>query len=276
MIDSRTKLTVFQDDNGVFADYSDSAADYIRDDFSITLIAAEDYIYMGFDKPFNATYWEFTTANTSANTFTFERYDGTTWVALTVQDETKGWTRSGYWTWDSTDMNSVEINSVTKFYIRAKPSTDHTATTARGANLVFSDDISMKTEFFEVDNSNIIPSGETSHIAVHQASRDKIIQDTRNNSYFKSNATTGIEMVNQWDFLDIQEIKDAAKWLALSKIFFNLSDSQDDHWNQKQNEAFDNYEKSMRLVLFSVDNNDDGVKDDSEKQSPYKPTRWVR
>ena len=90
MIDPLSKLTVFHDDNSVFADYSNEAADYIRDDFSVELIAAEDYLYMGFSKPFNAAYVAITTANTNANTMAMEYYDGTSWVSRAVTDDTSG------------------------------------------------------------------------------------------------------------------------------------------------------------------------------------------
>ena len=66
MIDPKTKLTVLHDDNSTFVDHSDNAADYTRDTFDVTLVAAEDKFYMGFTKPFSGVYAEFTTANTNA------------------------------------------------------------------------------------------------------------------------------------------------------------------------------------------------------------------
>ena len=276
MIDSRTKLTVFHDDNSVFADYSREAADYLRDSFSTTLVAAEDYLYVGYRKPVNSFYVELETANTNSNTFTLEVYDGTTWTAVDLHDETNGFTRSGFMAWDKSSMSNTTVNSSDKYWVRLRPSADHTATTFRGINLVFSDDAMMKSEFFEIDNSNLLPSGESSHITTHVSARNMIIQSLRNLGYIKENSTTGEQNVDQWDLHDIYEVRQAAMFLALSKIFFNLSDSVDDNWWQKYREYNDKYEESMRLARLSMDLDDDGVEDDEEKRKPMQSYRWNR
>lgn len=276
MIDSRTKLTVLHDDNSVFADYTREAADYLRDSFSTTLVAAEDYIYIGYRKPINAVYVELETANTNSNTMSVEIYDGTSWVSTDLHDETNGLTRSGFLTWDKTDMSNTTINSEDKYWVRLKPDADHTATTFRGINLVFADDQMMKSEFFEIDNSSLLPTGESSHVTTHVAARNMIVQSLRNLGYIKENATTGEQNIDQWDLHDIYEIRQGAMYLALSKIFFNLSDSVDDNWWQKYREYNDKYEEAMRLARLSMDLDDDGVEDTEEKRQPMQSYRWNR
>lgn len=276
MIDSRTKLTVFHDDNSVFTDYSNSAKDYTRDSFSFTLVAAEDYLYLGFTKPFGATYVEMETPNTNSNTLSAEYFDGTSWQTLDLNDETNGLTRSAFITWDKELLTSTTINSVAAFYVRFRPDSDHSATTFRGINLVFSDDNMMKQEFFEIDNVNLLPNGESSHIATHVASRNMIVQEFRRLNYTKEDVNGNRNIINQWDLHDIFEVRDAATFLALSKIFFNLSDSVDDNWWQKYREYHDKYEESMRLAKLSVDLDDDGKKDDDEKVRDRQPFRWNR
>lgn len=275
MINPKTKLTVFHDDNGVFTDHTDSASDYIRDDFSMTLVSLEDYVYIGYYKPFNSVYVEFSTANVNSNDFALEYYDGTTWTTLELDDDTKGWTRSGFMHWDKSDMNEVEINSTTKYYIRMKPDSDHSATTLSGLNLVFSDDNQLKQEFFEIDNANLLPSGQSSHINSHVASRNTIIQMLRNQGYIKTNSSTGQENIDQFDLHDVFEIRQAATYMALSKIFFNLSDSVDDNWWAKYKEYQDKFEGMFALAKLTLDQDDDGNEDSEEKRN-YKSKRWNR
>ena len=276
MIDSRTKLTVLHDDNSVFANYTREAVDFTRDPFSAALVSAEDYLYVGYTKPFGSTFTELTTPNTNSNEFTAEYWDGTAWASLDLHDETNGFTRSGFMTWDKSDMNSTTVNSLDRYWIRLRPDADHSATTFRGLNLVFSDDSTMKNEFFEIDNSSLLPSGESSHITTHVAARNTIIQQLRNQGYIKDNATTGEANMNQWDLHDVYEVRQAAMYLALSKIFFNLSDSVDDNWWQKYREYNDKYEESMRLARLSFDLDDDGTEDDNEQVRKAQPYRWNR
>ena len=275
MIDSRTKLTILHDDDSVFTDYSNLAADFTRDPYSHDLISLEDYLYIGYSKPFNAAYIEMEVPNTNANEFTAEYWNGTAWTELDLNDGTNGFTRSGFIEWDKSDMNSTDVNSLTKFWLRLKPSADHSATTYRGINLVFSEDAMMKSEFFEITNSNILPAGETSHITTHVASRNMIIQQLRNQGYIKDDGYNDVNL-NQWDLHDIYEIRQGATYLALSKIFFTLSDSVDDNWWQKYREYNDKYEEAMRLARLSLDLNDDGLESDDEKTRQATPFRWNR
>lgn len=276
MIDPLSKLTVLHDDNSVFTDHSNAAADYIRDEFSLDLVAAEDYLYIGYFKPFSATYAKFTTANTNANTFTLEYFNGTSWTARAVNDETLGFTRSGFLTWDRTDMASTTINGIEAYYVRLKPSADHSATTVRGMNLVFSDDNSLKAEFSEINNQRLLSTGETDHIIHHVAARNTIIQKLRNLQYIKIDSSSNYVNLTQWDLFDLFEIKQAATMLALSKIFFLLSDEVDDNWWTKYREYQDKFEESFKVARLSIDADNDGVKDSNEVLVKKKVFRWNR
>jgi len=275
MIDKRIKLTVMHDDNSSFTDYSDLAVDYLRDPFDLTMVSAEDYLYIGYSKPFNSTYVELEVPNTVSNQFTIELYDGSGWATMDANDDTNGMVRSGFISWEKGDMALTEVNSVSAYYIRLKPSVDHSQTTVRGINLVFSDDQMMKQEFFEIDNSNLLPPGETSHITKHVASRNNIMQLLRNQGIIKTNSTTGEENINQFDIHDIFEMRQAATYMALSKIFFNLSDSQEDNWWSKYIEYQNKFKSMFALAKLSIDTDDDGVKEESEKKV-FQTKRWNR
>ena len=276
MIDPLSKLTVLHDDNSVFVNHTNAAADYIRDVFSMTLVAAEDHLYLGYFKPFNATYIKLTVPNTTANTLAMEYWNGTEWTARTVTDETLGMIRSGFLLWDSTGMTSVSVNGIEAFYVRFKPSVDHTATEIRAINLVFADDTALKGEFFEIDDPSLLAAGETDHIMHHVAARNTIIQSLRNLQYIKLDATSTLVNITQWDLFDLFEIRQAAVMLTLSKIFFNLADNQEDVWWAKYREYQDKYEDAFKIARLTVDSNNDGVKGDDEVLVKKKVTRWQR
>jgi hypothetical protein len=131
-------------------------------------------------------------------------------------------------------------------------------------------------EFFEIDNANVLPPGEVSHISAHVASRDMIIQQLRNMGYVKEDDNSNISNLTPWDLHDINEIKQAAKYLALSKIFFNLSDSVEDNWWKKYREYHDKFEEAFRLARISLDLNNDGIKDTEEMGRKVKSWSWSR
>lgn len=276
MIDPNSKLTVLKDDNGVFTNVSNDAADLTRDNFGFTMVAAEDYLYVGLYKPFGSLYTELVTPNTNANTFAAEVYDGASWVSVELTDESKGFTRSGFMFWPKTTMEKATVNSIEKYYIRLKPSVDHTATTIRGINMIFADDSAMMSEFPEITNSNLLPPGQSSHILTHVASRNHILHSLRNH-YQKAGVNDNFyTKITQFDLIDVFEIREAAMYLSLSKIFFNLSDNPEDHWWSKYKEYQDKYEEKMTAARLSIDQNNDGVDDSDEKQRQFNPTRWAR
>lgn len=276
MIDPRTKLTVWHDDNGSFTDLKDAAADFLRDPFAVTMVSAEDRFYIGFRKAIGSVYVEMETPNTNAGSFTAEYWDGLAWQQLSLNDETQGWTRSGFMSWDKTNMESTNVNGVDHYYVRLTPSVDHSATTVRAINIVFSDDNQLKQEFSQITNANLLPPGQSSHIMHHVAARNKIIQELRNKGYLKVNVTTGDENLTPWDLHDLFEVREAATQLALAKIFFELSDGTEDQWWHKYREYKKAYDDAFSLVILSVDTNDDGKEDTSEKRRQAQSVRWTR
>lgn len=273
MIDSRIKLTVLKDTAGVFTDHSDDACDFSRDDFTATL-ETTDYLYIGFRKAIGGIYVELTTPNTVANSLTVEAYNGSTWTAIDVRDETKGLTRSGYISVDRNSLKETTVNGSTKYWVRLKPSSDHTETAIRGINLVFSDDASLKTHFPDIDREEIIPAGSKSQIIAHQSARDEIIQELRNRGHIKITAT-GFENIDQWDLLDIYEIRLASTYKALANVFFSLADNPQDKWYTQYLYFAERYQRLIGGLKLSIDTNDNGKADTEEKLEKVRTTRWT-
>lgn len=278
MINPLSKLTVLHDNNGTFSDHTEAAADYIRDTFSIDLSSTEDYLYIGFFKPFGSTFVALSTANVNVNTLNAQYWNGTSWTSLVLTDESKGLTRDGFLLWDKTNMKSTTVNSKEAFYIRLRPSADHSATVVRGINIVFSDDNALKAEFFDIDNPQLLRAGETSHLVQHVAARNTIIQQLRNQNYKKRTAgtTNPLEEITEWDLMDIFQVREASIMLTLSKIFFMLSDSPEDIWWAKYSEYQKRYQQAMNLATLSIDSDNDGEEDANENAEQYENARWTR
>lgn len=277
MVDPQSKLTVIFFNGTTYTDYSDSAADYLRDEFTLSLDSVDDYLYIGFSKPFNATFAALTTPNVNANSLAAQYFDGTTWQNLSLSDDTKGMVRSGFIGWDKTNMIATTINGVNKFYIRIRPSVTHSATVYRGLNILFADDNALKQEFFEADNANLLPAGETSQLVNHVAARNSIIQMLRNKGIEKQGSgSSALKNLNAFDLHSLEQMRQSATMLCLSKIFFMLSDSKEDTWWAKYEEYQDKFEESFQLLLLSLDTNDDGKETVDEQNEPFKVQRWLR
>lgn len=263
MIKTKDKLSVFHDDNGTFADYSNEAVSYDRDSFGFTLVSTEDYLYIGFYKPISAVYVEMETASSTDTTLSAEYFNGA-WVTLDAHDDTRAFQRSGFIKWDRNQDSEekTSVDGVEDFWYRFKPASDTSAISIKGLNIVFADDQDLKREFFEIDKW--LPSGEASHILTHVASRDEIIQQIRNDGKRKHN--NGVyKDITPFDILDTDQVNKGAIYLALSKIFATITDDPDDTYRQKSLHYRQLFDGAMNLFYLDIDADDDGVTDDTER-----------
>lgn len=274
MLDPKFKLSVVYYDSTDYTDFSHEAFDYGRDPFTVTLETLTDYLYVGYEKPVNLVYVELATPNETANTFTAEYFNGTTWVDLAgFFDETVGFTRSGFMKWDrnQVDQRLTTVNSVSKYWIRLKPSEDQDETDVQGISVVFSDDEDLKKEFFHV--ASFIPSGQSSHILSHVAARDEIIQKLRKDGRWKINIGSGqFKDIDLWDILEYDQIRNASALLTLSKIFFNKSDAPDDIYSNRSEKFRGRYNETIDTFYIDLDKNDDGLKNREEQLGPQSST----
>jgi hypothetical protein len=279
MVDNNIKLTVYHDANTVFTDLSKECLDFSRDTVSVTLAASTSYLYVGFRKPINSIYINLDTPNTNACTLSMQFYNGTSWTSLAdAQDDTKGLTRSGFITWSRNQLLDSEytVNSTLKYWVRFQPSVTNSATVVSGISFLFADDQDLKQEVPEIADSNHL-AGKVSHVLTHTAVRNQIIQDLRNKDYKHKNLVTGLnEDLTVWDILDANQLKQAAIFLALSKIYFNFSDTTDDKYDQKSKSFEAKYNKALDLARLSIDDNNDGKIDTFEQLKEFSQMRIRR
>lgn len=249
-------LKVLFDNNGSFVDFTDDMTTYLRDSQVIDLVNAEDYLYFGLYKPFSMVYAELSVINEIPADFTIEYYNGSSWVsAVNGVDYTKGFTRSGFISWDldQTGWSEVTVDTETAYWIRVKTNTALSATTAlQGLNLVYANDLDMQEGYYTVND--LLPEYALSFISFHQAARNEIIQQLRNNGDYTINGD-----LTKWDLLKPDQVREAAKWKALELLFFSCSNEVDDKYDILSKDARTKYTTAMNLYLKSIDKNDDGV-----------------
>jgi hypothetical protein len=256
-------LFFLHDDNGVYTDYTLEAQDYIRDDISISYVSAEDSILIGLYKPFPSVYLELISNSTQPGV-TYEYSTETGFDSLDISDFSNGFKRSGFIEWQKpNDWEAASIDGKNLFYIRIKFDAD-TDIVLRGLNIVFADDNDLKAEMFSLGD-NFHPVGESSFISYHAAARNDIIQTLRNSGKVtrKDSAKT-VEDFTKWDILEPKQVRQAAKYLALSKIMFDTSNDITDKYYQRYTDYLDKYGQAFKLYLLTWDADDDGIADNQE------------
>ena len=260
-------LKVFYSDNGVFSDLSNDMRDYLRDDNAFTFVAAEDYIYVGLHKPFYAIYAEFETASAADPTLDLAISTGAAFSSISFTDDTKGFTRSGFVRWDR-EMSTwaqQSVNSESQYWLRIGAASDFTMT-VRGINVVFSDDTDLQKEMRSIDNFK--SSGDSSFIAYHVSARDEIVQSMRNaGRVTMRNDSENLKEFTQWDFLDIDQVRNASKYLTLAKIMFDVSTNPQDKYYERYKDFIDKYAKAFDLYLLWYDSDDDGEMSQAENRN---------
>jgi len=115
-----------------------------------------------------------------------------------------------------------------------------------------------------INDSNLL-MGQTTHLKMHCAARNQIIQKLFTEGMIKYDSSYSRTRITGWDILDKNEIKDAAAYLAISLIYFNLSDQPEDNWAVKAAKYDSMYRELIKTIYLTIDKNDDGEIDDTEK-----------
>lgn len=273
-MDQRTKLCIVHSDGGAETDYSMEAQDFKRDSFTVQM-TTDDFIYVGFKKLINALYFHILTPNAVTSSLTLEYYSNTGWKTLDMCDETNAFSRSGFMTWERpTDGANVTVAGKELCWFRIATNDDIDPVEFQAINLLFSDDNTMCAIVPALVDPCFYPEGQTSHILTHVAAKNYIMSKLRGQGYVKSVGGSE-ENVNQWDILDIYELRDAANYYVISQVYFNLSDDPEDQYWAKYVEFKKKFDEAFALGRLRVDLNEDGQVDAIEKR-PIKSTRWAR
>ena len=292
-MNENSKLKVqFYDTSGLsYTDYTEESFDFSRDHFTLPIQATPsvDYLYIGRRKQFNALYIEIDNdyRNLVATSLTAQYYkdSDSTWTSLPLYvEDTKAFNRSGFIKWelpetsdtDSTSLwGDVAVNSVTRYWIRIAVGANVTSTTKiRGINIVFADDNDLKSEDYGILNYRPKDEDGTqsqSHILSHVAAKEAILDKLNRDGKIKTDAESGsLVNLDEWDLLNVNQIRQAAKYKALSKIYFESSDNKEDVYWAKYEKYESMFEQAYQLYILSLDQNDDGEESAAEQSSTYQ------
>ena len=264
-------FTILLDDSLSISDYSLALKEYDTAPVTLELTTAS-YLYIGFEKLFSSVFVELSSKSLAGSTLSAEYFDGTTWQALSIFDETNGLSKSGFINFVAPeDMAANTIDAKEKIYIRLKTDIDTGAIGIKLIDIMFSSDLDL-TKIRENIVSKFALNG--TWIGKHIAARDHIIQVIRNKGNVKEvKKNEGLiteeilyKDIDKFDFLDPSQLRVAASYLALYFIFwYELSDEEGDKWQLKAAEMLKLYEDAINAFFVALDFNDDGKQDAKEE-----------
>ena len=238
------------------SDISQALCDFKKDTENVTLLSST-FLYIGYQARFNAFYFYADTLNSNSSSFTFEYYDlRDGWKAIPdVFDDTLAFTRNGFVEWrELPDWEKAEINGANRFWVRISTNTDTSLMSIRALNIIFSTDDELQKVYYPIGTDSSFKLGADDFMLIHEDVRNAIVQKFRNRGLRKLE-----EDQERWlritplDILDIQEVRQAATYFALSRIFFNVSDSVDDSWSVKSREMQAKADDFLDIAYLSFD-----------------------
>lgn len=242
------------------SDLSQKLEEFNSQGVSIAL-APGDLFFVGYHKPFNNIFLEFETTELSLATLTLKQ-DLTNGPAIVknLTDKTNGLGRSGRITWEN-DKGQLKTErfGIEAFWIKFEVDLVTDERHLMGLNALFSTDQDIEEEYPDI--KDYLPKGKNSFVSFHASARKDIVQVLRKRYQGQD------KLLNQFDFLNIEEVRQASKYLTLSKIFDWLSDAPNDRWGEKAKAFYNKYAEYINDVLVTIDSNDNGAIDEEEKVS---------
>lgn len=219
-----------------------------------------------------------TVSSDTANSITLEIMDqnGAVLVIEDFFDDTKGFTRSGFISWNpQRDAIYNQTRTSNPFKIKLTFTNPVTAEVG-GINLVFCDKQDILREFPDLDALMGISGGDdaynTTLMRMLEASRDDIEKKIKDGSFRKQDRSyffSPPKELDRWDLLRANEVRLASVYWTLAKIFFFLSDSPNDQYIQKFNYYISKAEGEFESASLSIDSNDDGSLDVLEGERTF-------
>ena len=196
-------------------DVSSLAYLWENENISAHLTGSSDYIEVSYKKPLKQLYFDFQVGAGDSPVLTAETFKNGNWTAIKTLDETKGLKKSGFtYFLEDWELKDGEY--------KVRLSVNHNTGTMkiRGINLVFCNDNDLRFAWSGV--SRFLPRDFNTQIQVLEEATRYITQKINNMGKFKFNGES-VSRINRFDFLDITQIKEAAKFYALHTILLTKS-----------------------------------------------------
>lgn len=265
---------VIWENNTTLTDISLEMNDLFSGTKTIDFVAADDYLYIGSDLPFNHRYFQISSANASASVASVAIWDGSTWNnAVDVLDQTSvsGATmaQSGIMSW-TTDMNkswvceesteNIAALSTLKIYdmywVRIGFSGNWTGSTAlQYVGHRFSDDNILTAIYPDLARTSVKTahtSGKTNWNEQHVIAAEAIIAQLR-----KGRIVSSGSQIFGWEMFQL-----AGAHKVAQIVYASFGEAK----VEERDEAKKQYEEAMNQIVFNnQDKNADGHLDQSER-----------
>ena len=266
---------IIHGDNATLVDKSKELNDFVSGEATFPIVAADDYIYIGSDLPFNHRYFlAGSTVNANVSAISIDIWDGNEWEpAVDVVDYTSvgGATlaQSGYIRWtvdrngffgqedtteDITDLATLKIYDF--YWVRLSFSADLTAGTAlKYVGFKFAEDDDLALLYPDLNLSatkSAFTSGKTNWNDQHFLAAEEIIRRLRKKHIVWSR--------NQ--ILDWEQFYEAGIHKAAELIMTPFGDDFEDN----RQRAVKKFETAMNLGTFITDRDEDGQIDERERR----------
>lgn len=269
-----TMQRVLFGDNGTVTDKSFSLNDYLSDTETFAIVAAEDYIYIGAEHPFNYRWIEMSTVNDQASVISVDVWSNSAWnAAVDVQDDTssggvalarsgmlnwhinrtKGWSKEG----ESSNVTGLSGTAIYDMYwVRIKFSADLKSSTAfKYFGFRFASDTDLGSLYPDLNlagTKTAYESGKTDWNDQHFAAAEAIIKKLLKHDILWTPS----------QLMDWRIFNEAAIHRVAEIIMNAFGDDYEDNRTRARkyfNEAFD-------IRQYRVDKTKDGNLDQGEKQ----------
>lgn len=222
-------------------------------------------LLVGFKKPISNLYLNLI-PNSATRELTVEYFNGSSWSGVQgLVDLTFGLTESGFVHWYKNQATEAKTTLEGESLYWYRFSIPEATITFKGINTLFSDDFDLKGEFPTIMDH--LPEGKDSFVTFHESARKAIVTDLRKTGVTIQGFSDEFrKQLDAFDLLDIEEVRESAKFLALSKIFKWLSDSAGDKWDALGNE-FAAEAAGALTPIISIDQDNDGLADEDEVAS---------
>lgn len=264
-------------DNSVLKDLSVPLGNFKSGTQVMPIVAAQDYLYIGSDFPFNHRYIDVSVVNSSASSITVHLWDGSNWIqAVDVIDQTSvagvtlaqsgviSWVPSDDNTWSREDTNNdgdqitgltgVDIRDL--YWARLTFSNDLLAGTAlEFIGHKFSDDNDLEIHYPDLTRSAVkaqFKAGKTDWKLQHIQAAEDIIKDLKKRNIIKS--------ANQ--ILDWEEFRDASVH-KVAQIAFNAFGKD---FFENRDAAGVQFKIEMDKAIYRIDRNNNATIDQAERK----------
>jgi len=249
------RFNVYFNDSNI----STICSDVTQDSVEITQ-ATDEALYISSVNPIKTFYIDLKTPSEDTANIDISVVTSSGWVKLDdflILDKTNNFKRSGFISINTKDISQIQddINNLNGYHIKLTfdASIEYEL---NAVTVIFADDNDLKKEYFLIDSPEFL-FGASSHLLIHVAVRDEIIQRFNN-----MGVNLGTGLLTVFDLAEIYEVRQAGLCLALAKIFMNVSDNPKDSWYMKSLEYSKKGENFLRLAYLSLSQGDTVIKSD--------------